>query len=98
MKDDRFDMFFSIVWYNGYSECIEGWIARMESGSNECPLDVMPNDRDGAFEFGQLQALWMILVNWFGDYGGSPRHGWIEESNLAECTMFLKKVVEKCNE
>ena len=44
----------------------------------------------------------MMLVVWFGDYGTSPRSGWIEET--VECKQFLLDVYndlpeeEKANE
>ena len=27
----------------------------------------------------QIQVLWMMLINMFGEYGTSPRFGWIED-------------------
>ena len=46
-----------------------------------------------SFDFGkEHNVIWMILVSMFGDYGTSPRGGWIERCE--ECADFLKQVVE----
>lgn len=98
MEYDAFEAFFQVVWYNGYQGEIGDWIEALERGENDCPLEILPDDRDGAYAFGQLQVLWMFLVEWFGDYGTSPRYGWIEKCNLDDCVEFLKKVVAQCDE
>ena len=36
-----------------------------------------------------MGILWSILVVNFGDYGTSPRYGWIECEHLDECIDFL---------
>ena len=40
----------------------------------------------------ELNVLWILLVEMFGDCGTSPRSGWIE--NRSECADFLEAVVE----
>ena len=40
----------------------------------------------------ELNVLWMLLVEMFGDCGTSPRSGWIEKRS--ECADFLETVVE----
>ena len=40
----------------------------------------------------ELNVLWILLVEMFGDCGTSPRSGWIE--NRSECADFLETVVE----
>lgn len=40
----------------------------------------------------ELNVLWLLLVKMFGDYGTSPRSGWIEKRS--ECVNFLETVVE----
>lgn len=47
-------------------------------------LDMYYND--------ELNVLWLLLVKMFGDYGCSPRSGWIEKRSA--CADFLETVVE----
>lgn len=77
----------SVVWYNGYDEVIDEWM-KLEPGSDMilCPLEC---DTQSA-AYGQLQMLWMICVVLFGDYGTSPRFGWIED--VKGFREFLKRI------
>lgn len=36
-------------------------------------------------------VIWQILVEMFGDYGTSPRYGWIQKTK--ECADFLQMIV-----
>lgn len=40
----------------------------------------------------ELNVLWILLVEMFGNCGTSPRSGWIEKRS--ECANFLETVVE----
>lgn len=40
----------------------------------------------------ELNVLWLLLVEMFGDCGTSPRSGWIEKRK--ECSDFLETIVE----
>lgn len=40
----------------------------------------------------ELNVLWLLLVEMFGDCGTSPRSGWIERRK--ECADFLETIVE----
>ena len=40
----------------------------------------------------ELNVLWILLVEMFGDCGTSPRTGWIEKRK--ECADFLETIVE----
>lgn len=78
----------SVTWYNGLAKYVLQWkqdtLAVSESEYKNFSVDCTtygaeePNDR----EFYQLQVLWMIAVDKFGDYGTSPRVGWIESISL----------------
>lgn len=37
--------------------------------------------------------VWSMCVYNFGDYGTSPRSGWIEKENVNECIEFLKYLI-----
>ena len=78
----------SVTWYNGLAEYVVKWkqdaLAISESEYKFFSVDSTtygaeePDDR----VFYQLQVLWMIAVDKFGEYGTSPRTGWIENIPL----------------
>lgn len=72
----------SVVWYNGYWEIVNEWIdelGRLPKGNTTYRPKVIVNDG--------LEVLWMICVLLFGNYGTSPRSGWVE--NTEQCREFL---------
>lgn len=66
-----------IVFYNGLYELLEK--VRIELDKE--PFNGSPPDWfcDELTRYADLQAVWIILVSLFGDYGTSPRYGWITE-------------------
>lgn len=60
----------SVVWYNGLED-VGTWehLPLNEYGTIWRPKDVSE----------QGEIIWMICVSMFGDYGTSPRSGWIED-------------------
>ena len=70
----------SVTWYNGLAEYVMKW-------KTDCPRVNGTIWRDETYCCGeidsviydQLQVIWMICVELFGDYGTSPRSGWIED-------------------
>lgn len=91
--------------YNGLYEAFEDWIAYGDNIVAEekkkhnkyyviaCPLDVEPFRHCGKEidqdDFMQLQIIWMICVLLYGDYGTSPRFGWIDSDKWSNCKDFL---------
>lgn len=65
----------SVTWYNGLAETLLKWKdVPLNGPSISCPLQA----RETADWYGaQLQVMWMICVELFGDCGTSPRFGWI---------------------
>ena len=74
----------SVVWYNGYWDTVKEWIDDLEllgETFGEASYRPKPITSEG------LEVLWMICVLLFGNYGTSPRSGWIEKTK--ECREFL---------
>lgn len=69
----------SVTWYNGLAEVVYSWLSLEPShGSIACPKHYGLEEKcDWAEQ--QLQVIWMIAVEAFGDCGTSPRYGWIED-------------------
>lgn len=92
-------------YYNGLYEAFEDWIAHGDNivaeekkkhnryYSINCPLDVCPFRNCGEEidedVYAQLQIIWMICVLLYGDYGTSPRFGWIDSDKWSNCKDFL---------
>jgi hypothetical protein len=75
--EDLLDALDAVVWYNGHGEIIAEWkwlepkdgVIRAEyykHGYTDTDTDL-------------LGMIWMIAVLLFGNYGTSPRSGWIED-------------------
>lgn len=67
----------SVTWYNGLAELVLDWknlpvVTTVAGGSQ---IQHQYRSLDGE----QLEVIWMIAVSLFGDYGTSPRSGWITD-------------------
>ena len=73
----------SVTWYNGLAEEILEWKnLPKDDGAIACPDIQDP----------QLQVIWMICCVLFGDYGTSPRTGWIYTENVGEFHKFIDAI------
>lgn len=82
----------AITWYNGLAEFIEPWIESkglIEShGALHVDYEViMTYDEETQ---AQLEIIWMICCELFGDYGTSPRSGWIVD--IPSFREFIKAI------
>ena len=98
MFDEKLiDALDSVTWYNCYAEKVLGLIKYGDAILNDgksviiCPFDDIKNNMG-------LTVIWMILVDVFGDYGTSPRTGWIEKEKWNECKNFIFKITETYRE
>ena len=69
-----------IAWYNGHSEEIEEIIKYIENyeGKYNIPMPEFLRNNDCDYF---MNILWQISVLTYGDYGTSPRFGWLEIEN-----------------
>lgn len=77
----------SVTWYNGLAEVVAKWAELPEEGPDDFktigPIfdygaaEVSTSQIDYIMTRASLQILWMICVSLFGEYGTSPRYGWI---------------------
>lgn len=95
---NMYEILDSITWYNGIYEPLLEIKKRVEDftiinelgGCNMC----RPCDED-YFEDEQFEIFWMMLVLLFGDYGTSPRYGWLEiDKNRNEIINFIDKITK----
>lgn len=97
-KEDLIDALDSVTWYNGLAEEIVHWKdpgyfdERTNSLGwnwdlfNDFPLEMRE----------QIQIIWIICVELFGDYGTSPRSGWIE--NIEAFYKFVDEITKTYRE
>jgi len=81
-----------IAFYNGHEEELKKMKAyiksvKVENKRGNAPYpSFLPEDPDTF-----IRVIWSILVCMFGDYGTSPRFGWIEHYD--EAMRFLDKLI-----
>lgn len=66
-----------VTWYNCLAEEVFSWACLPTEADYKIitlPKNVNPMNPYGP----QLEVIWMIAVILFGEYGTSPRTGWIE--------------------
>lgn len=66
------------AWYNGEGDVIEGFIDWLKSEKAES-LNGNVSIKEARRTFNEIDPLIGSLVMMFGDYGTSPRSGWIED-------------------
>ena len=79
---DLLDALDSVTWYNGLAPIVFSWrdtivLNPKTDSSYNAPKNYGSDEIDWGYH--QLQVLWMIAVWLFGDYGTSPRFGWIDD-------------------
>lgn len=87
-----------VVWYNGMGEVITKWkVPGVLSNKYDLPHWEEPGyDGRCRDETMQLQVIWMICIMLFGNYGTSPRSGWIE--NVEGFNAFIDAITQSYRE
>lgn len=96
-KYDIMRALITMAWYNGLEEDVLSWSELpCENVLNyrkiiSCPflIDKSQYDKEDLW---QLIYIWGTLVLLFGEYGTSPRYGWITE--VEDFRSFIKKMGE----
>lgn len=72
-----------VVWYNGLADTVLSWkkpgVLRVNNGGSLGRKYEEERKHLSSEDIAQLEMIWMICVYLFGDYGTSPRSGWIED-------------------
>lgn len=80
-----------LVFYNGYDEIVRSLLKHIsmfdESRQILAPENLKYGDENETVE----AVLWFLLVCMFGDYGTSPRFGWVTEKE--EAIAFLNDLL-----
>jgi len=81
----------SVTFYNGLAEDVASWkeLDPNDYNSISAPDNiVIPKTPDDY----QLQVIWIILVELFGDCGTSPRSGWLYTANREKINKFIDRI------
>ena len=91
----------SITWYNGLYEPL----LRLKKDlldSNDNGNYMKWNDKlEPKYEYfsdNQFEIFWMMLVLMFGDYGTSPRSGWLCLDKKEKIIEFIDKITKTSQE
>lgn len=89
----------SVTHYNGLAEEVIEWknLPLNEWGSYSPPEIFSKASIEWTPKY-QCQVIWMILVFMFGDYGTSPRFGWIEKENKEQFDNFIDEITKTYQE
>ena len=101
-----FNALCSIIHYNGLDSFLNYLMATI-SGNNVDKLtvdyvkdfyyEINPHEDEwiySTYDYGQLEIIWMFLVLMYGEYGTSPRSGWIDEDNFEEFREFIDEIFD----
>ena len=86
-----------VVSYNCLGEYVLKWIDIDHGDLLVAPDNYgFKNCKDWPYH--QLQAIWMITVSLFGDWGTSPRFGWIDRDKLDAYKKWILDITESWRE
>ena len=87
------------MFYNGYEERIERLYWDMKNFADKARIsDYDAFNRPDYFYFEEdegIEVFWMIFVQNFGEYGTSPRSGWIYKEQAKEAADWLRVNIAK---
>ena len=101
MEEKLIDALDSVVWYNGLGDILVKWkdndyFDNYEDYSLSWNMETYDSyDEDTK---AQLQVIWMMCVCMFGEYGTSPRWGWVLVENKEAFHKFIDDITETFRE
>ena len=93
--EDLIDALDGITWYNGIYEPLlklKEDLINQKTDDNYLRKDNFLKGKHKGFDDDQFEIFWMMLVLLYGDYGTSPRSGWLEMKNKEKIIEFIDKI------
>ena len=81
INNELYEAFIKMLWYQGYDVSISKMIEKIKETDTYISYD----EKNGFSE-----EVWSVFVLMFGDYGSSPRYGWIEK--VKDFKTFLENI------
>lgn len=94
---NMYEILDSITWYNGIYESLLKLKEIISVYYEDKFIHVLRPEED-IFKDEQFEIFWMMLVLQFGDYGTSPRYGWLEMDNKTKIVDFIDKITKTWQE
>lgn len=92
--DDLIEALDLVAHYNGIAELIYEWRNIEPENGGLLPIYAEQSRKYSGQPYDQLQIFWMICVILFGDYGTSPRSGWIDKHNVRHFREFIERITQ----
>lgn len=90
------DVLDSIVWYNGIGDILLKLREDIINSEDETYSKL--KYKHDEFSNNQFEIFWMMLVLMYGDYGTSPRSGWLNMENKNEIISFIDQITKTTKE
>lgn len=90
--EELLDALDSLVWYNGAYEILED-VQRYIKSHIDGKVITYPYSLLAGEDKQTSKTVWFLMVCMFGDYGTSPRGGWIEAKNKDKAIAFLNAIM-----
>lgn len=92
------NFYWSAAWYNGYEDEFDKVLNYLKDRKtikeNELYFEIPKPDFIKP-EDEIMELYWMLLVFTFGNYGTSPRSGWIYRDKLDDCINHITEMINK---
>lgn len=95
MNDELIYALNVIVFSNGIYEPLlklKEDLINQKTDDNYLLIGEFPKYKHEEFNDSQFEIFWMMLVLLYGDYGTSPRSGWLEMKNKEKIIEFIDKI------
>ena len=96
MNKNIIDVLDSIVWYNGIGDILLKLKEDIINSEGETYSKL--KYKYDEFSNNQFEIFWMMLVLMYGDYGTSPRSGWLNMENKNEIISFIDQITKTTKE
>lgn len=89
----------SVLWYNTLTpafidvkQALERELSKKVYSIWDCDNVGRPDTENCKNE--QFEVFWILIVQMFGNYGVSPRHGWVDNDRLKDALDFVNMLLE----
>lgn len=83
--DETLQALLDVGWYNGYEENIKQIITYIKNCSKKSTHNILFPEFLREIDCDDyIRVFWSVLVVLYGDYGTSPRFGWLDSEEVSD--------------